>query len=83
MKVSCDAKHATNRKAKKFWDEVSIVFEELVATTNKLNESHSEFVLLKLVMVPSLCAIVVQDNYSQLFTSLQASYTAIPPHQEK
>jgi len=43
MKVSCDAKHSTDKKAEKFWEEVSIVFEELVATANKMNESNPEF----------------------------------------
>ena len=26
MKVSCDAKHSTDKKAEKFWEEVSIIF---------------------------------------------------------
>lgn len=43
MKVSTDAKHATDKKAEKFWDEVNTKFEEFVATTNKINESNSDF----------------------------------------
>jgi hypothetical protein len=43
LKVSCDAKHSTDKKAEKFWEEVSIVFEDLVATANKMNESNPEF----------------------------------------
>ena len=47
MRAYCDTKHATDQKAENFWDEVSIVFEELVATTNKMNESHPEFVAIE------------------------------------
>ena len=43
MRVSTNAKHSTDKKAKKFWDEVYTCFEELVVTTNKVNESHPEF----------------------------------------
>jgi hypothetical protein len=34
MKVSCDAEHSTDKKAEMFWEEVSNVFEEYVATAN-------------------------------------------------
>ncbi len=43
MKVSTNAKHSTEKKAKKFWDKVYTCFEELVVMTNKMNESHPEF----------------------------------------
>jgi hypothetical protein len=43
MKVSTNTKHSTDKKAKKFWDEVYTCFEELVATANKMNKSHPEF----------------------------------------
>ncbi len=43
MKVSTNAKHSTDKKADKFWYKVYTCFEELVATANKMNESHPEF----------------------------------------
>ena len=43
MKVSCDAKHSTDRKAAKFWEEVSSAFEECIVTANKSNESNPEY----------------------------------------
>jgi hypothetical protein len=36
-------KKSTDNKAKKFWEEISIHFEELVATTNKLNDANPEY----------------------------------------
>jgi hypothetical protein len=47
MKVSCDTKHATDWKAEKFLDGVNIVFEEIVATTNKMNQSKPDFIPIK------------------------------------
>jgi hypothetical protein len=35
MKVPCDAKHSADRKAEKFWEEVSSAFEEYVSTANQ------------------------------------------------
>ena len=35
MKVSCGAKHSADRKAEKFWEEVSSAFEEYVSTANQ------------------------------------------------
>ena len=43
MKVSTDAKHSTDKKAEKFWDEVHATFEQYVASANKLNESNAEY----------------------------------------
>jgi hypothetical protein len=42
-KVSCGAKHYTDRKAEKFWEEVSSAFKEYIATANKSNESNPEY----------------------------------------
>jgi len=47
MRASCTAKHATHQKAEKFWDEVSIVSEELVVNMIQMNKSHPEFVAIK------------------------------------
>ena len=43
MKVSMDAKHSTDKKAEKFWDEVYATFEKYVACSNKMNESNAEY----------------------------------------
>ena len=37
-KVSNNGKHSTDKNAKKIWDEVYVMFEELVVTANKRNE---------------------------------------------
>ncbi len=43
MKVSNNAKHSTDKKTEKFWDEVYVMFEECVVTANKMNESNPDF----------------------------------------
>ena len=43
MKVSNNAKHSTDEKAVKFWDEVYSTFEESVPSANKMNETNVEF----------------------------------------
>ena len=43
MKVSNNAKHSTDKKAEKFWDEVCSTFEEFVASANKMNETNVYF----------------------------------------
>lgn len=39
MSVSCNAKHSMDKKANKFWEEISIHFEKLDATIIELSES--------------------------------------------
>ena len=43
MKVLNNAKHSTDKKADKFWDEAYATFEEFVASANKMNETNTEF----------------------------------------
>ena len=43
MKVSTDAKHSTDKKAEKFWDEVYATFEKYLESANKMNESNAEY----------------------------------------
>ena len=38
MKLSNNAKHGTDKKANKFWDDIHLHYNELVATSNKINE---------------------------------------------
>ena len=40
MKISTDAKHSTDKKAEKFWDEVHTKYEEYVVTANKMNVKY-------------------------------------------
>jgi hypothetical protein len=43
IKVSCHAKHSTERKVEKFWEEVSSAFEEYIVTSNKMNKSNPDY----------------------------------------
>jgi hypothetical protein len=43
MKVSTDAKHSTDKKAEKFWDEVYTTFEKYLESANNMNESNAEY----------------------------------------
>ena len=43
MKVLNNAKHSTDKKADKLWDEVYVTFMEFVASGNKMNETNTEF----------------------------------------
>jgi hypothetical protein len=38
MKVSCNAKHGTDKKADKFWDDIALHYVELVKKSNSINE---------------------------------------------
>jgi hypothetical protein len=41
MTASCNVKQSTEKKADKFWEEISQQFEELIAMANKLKEKNS------------------------------------------
>jgi hypothetical protein len=43
IKVTNNAKHSTDKMADKFWDEVYTMFEEFVASANKVNETNPGF----------------------------------------
>jgi hypothetical protein len=47
MKVSQNAKHSTDKKADKFWDEVYVTFVEFVSTANSVNESNPDFISIE------------------------------------
>ena len=47
MKVLQNAKHSTDKKAEKFWDEVYVTFEEFVSTANSVNESNPDFISIE------------------------------------
>ncbi len=47
MKVSNNAKHSTDKKAEKIWDEVYSTFEEFVPSANNMNETNVEFSPIK------------------------------------
>ena len=73
MKVSCDAKHSTDKKAEKFWEEVSLIFEELVATANKINESNPEYSPIESGRSVETIRIAGSANYSLQCRNLPAS----------
>ena len=43
MKVSCNAKHGTDKKAEKFWDDIALHYVELVGKANSINEDNIDF----------------------------------------
>jgi hypothetical protein len=44
MKVSSNAKVGTDKKMEKFWEDIHLHYNELVSTSNKINESNMEYV---------------------------------------
>ena len=38
MKVSSNMKHGTDKKMEKLWDDIHLHYNELVTTSNKINE---------------------------------------------
>ena len=47
MKVGSNAKHGTDKKMEKFWEEIHLHYNELVTTSNKINESNMENIPVK------------------------------------
>ena len=43
MKVSCNTKHGTDNKAYKFWDDISLHYDELVQKFNSINEDNIKY----------------------------------------
>jgi hypothetical protein len=43
MKVSCNAKHETDKKADKFWDDIALHYVELVDKSNSINEASVDY----------------------------------------
>jgi hypothetical protein len=43
MKVSCNAKQGTDKKADKFWDDIVIHQLELFEKANSINEDNTEY----------------------------------------
>ena len=43
MKVSCNAKHGTDKKAEKFWDDIALRYVELVGKANHINEDNIDY----------------------------------------
>ena len=55
MKVSSNAKHPTDKKMEKFWEDIHLHYNDLVTTSNKINESYKEYVPVKSHNMESLC----------------------------
>ena len=43
MKVSCNAKHGTEKKADQFWDDIALHYVELVNKLNSINEASVDY----------------------------------------
>lgn len=46
MKVLCNTKHSTDKKTNTFWDEINILFEEVIAISKTLSKYNSEITLI-------------------------------------
>ena len=47
MKVRSNAKLGTDKKMEKFWEDIHLHYNELVTTSNEINESNTEYVPLE------------------------------------
>jgi len=54
MKVSNNAKHGTDKKADKFWDDIHLHYNKLVGTSNKINERSVEHIPMEQCNTESL-----------------------------
>jgi hypothetical protein len=54
MKVSSNLKHGTDKKMEKFWEDIHLHNNELVTTSNKINESNTEYVPVEIHNMESL-----------------------------
>ncbi len=43
LKVSSTAKHGTDKKMEKFWEDMHLHYNKFVTTINKINESNMEY----------------------------------------
>ena len=55
MKVNSNAKVGTDKKMEKFWEDIHLHYNELVSTSNKINESNMEYVPVESRNNESLC----------------------------
>ena len=46
MKVSCNAKHGTDKKADKFWDDITLHYVKLVGKSNSINEDRIDYFVI-------------------------------------
>jgi hypothetical protein len=55
MKVSNNAKHGTDKKANKFWNDIHLHYNELIGTPNKINEANIKYTQMEHRDAESLC----------------------------
>jgi hypothetical protein len=55
VKVSSNAKHGTDKKMEKFWEDIHLHYNELITTVNKINESNAEYISVESRNIESLC----------------------------
>ena len=46
MKVSCNTKHGTDKKADKFWDDIALHYVEIVGKSNSINEDNIAYFVI-------------------------------------
>ena len=49
MKVSCNAKHRTNKMAEKFWDDIALHYVEFVGKANSINEDNIDYAIIDIL----------------------------------
>jgi hypothetical protein len=50
MRVSCNAKHGTDKKADKFWDDIALHYVELVGKSNSINEDNIAYFAIEMLL---------------------------------
>ncbi len=55
MKVSSNAKVGMDKKMEKFWEDIHLHYNELVSTSNKINESNTKYIPVESCNMESLC----------------------------
>ena len=53
-KASSNAKLGTDKKMEKFWEDIHFHYNELVTTSNKINESNAEYFSVECCNIESL-----------------------------
>ena len=77
LSASWNSRHSMDKRADKFWEGIPIHFEELVATTIKLNESNLEVFPIKTTMELNSYATAISFTFSQSFRNLLGSHIRI------
>ncbi len=72
MKVSSNAKLGMDKKMEKFWEDIHVHYNELVTTSNKINESNAEYIPVECRNIESL-RNCWREDFNLLFRNSQVS----------